>query len=213
MLPELHVLPLPTPFPIGAVNVYVAEGEPLTLIDVGPQYSPARQALIAGLGRLGYRLEDVRQIVLTHHHYEENGVPPDIIAALARIRQDISRFVDPLPHRVYALAEGETVFFAKRPWKIFHTPGHAGGLICLWEKESRTLLCNDHLLREVSSNAMLEPPASPDQPRPKRLVEYLQHGVDWFLGLSEVQGHLDWLEQEGEAKLVSRYGLSRWGQM
>lgn len=312
MLPELRVLPLPTPFPVGPVNVYLAEGEPLTLIDTGPKYEASRQALQAGLALHGYRFDDLQQIVLTHHHvdhiglaakivarsgakilthsynlpwlenfterfdtdagfyrrfYEANGVPPETIAAIARVRSDISLFVDPCGGRVDILAEGMKIFLAKRDWEVFHTPGHAGGLICLWEKESRTLLCNDHLLRDVSSNAILEPPAVAHQPRPKRLVEYLHHlrrmaeldpqlalpghgeaisnfrslvhervnfhhlraqqiyemlterprtlwemtqamfptlrqGMDWFLGLSEVQGHLDWLEQEEKIKMI-----------
>ena len=309
MLTDLHVLPLPTPFPIGPVNVYLAEGEPLTLVDAGPKYQPARQALAAGLARHGYRFEDVQQIILTHHHvdhiglaaeiapcsgarvlthafnlpwlenfagrferdaafyrdfYRENGVPVEVVAALDRVRQSVAEFVDPLAGS-HAVAEGESIAFGGKSWKIFHTPGHAGGLICLWEKESRTLLCNDHLLREVSSNAILEPPPSPELPRPKRLVEYLHHlqrmaeldprlalpghgepildfrslvrarvafhhqrgqtilailgahsltlweltramfpalgtGIDWFLGLSEVQGHLDMLE---DARLIT----------
>ncbi len=312
MLPELHVLPLPTPFPVGPVNVFLAEGEPLTLIDAGPKYEPSRRALEAGLARHGYRIEDLQQIILTHHHvdhlgltaevvrrshakvfthafnlpwledfakrfdrdadyyerfYEENGVPQSIISAIDLVRKNVSLFVDPFQGRANVFAEGDTIVFANKNWQVFHTPGHAGGLICLWEKESRTLLCNDHLLRDVSSNAIMEPPNSHDQPRPKRLVEYLHHlhrmaelnpqlalpghgdvisnfrglvrervafhhlraqtivellskraltlweltqamfpalsnGIDWFLGLSEVQGHLDWLEQEEKIKMI-----------
>ncbi|MEE9617427.1 MAG: hypothetical protein V3T90_10545 [Anaerolineae bacterium] len=41
----LHTIPLPTPFPVGPVNVHLAEGEPLTLVDAGPRYDPARQLL------------------------------------------------------------------------------------------------------------------------------------------------------------------------
>jgi hypothetical protein len=32
-----HRLPLPTPFPVGPINVYLAEGDPLTLVDTGPK--------------------------------------------------------------------------------------------------------------------------------------------------------------------------------
>src|SRR5262245_61044890 len=79
MLPELHVLPLPTPFPIGTVNVYLAEGEPLTLIDAGPKYVPAQRALEKELAQHGYRIEDVQQLVLTHHHVDHIGLAAEIV--------------------------------------------------------------------------------------------------------------------------------------
>jgi glyoxylase-like metal-dependent hydrolase (beta-lactamase superfamily II) len=58
---------------------------------------------------------------------------------------------------------------------VLHTPGHAGGLICLWEPNSRTLIANDHLIGHISSNPVLEPSPLTNGPRPKRLVEYLHH--------------------------------------
>ena len=54
----LHCLSLPTPFPVGPVNVYLAEGEPLTLIDTGPKDDATRAALEAGLGE--HRSEERR---------------------------------------------------------------------------------------------------------------------------------------------------------
>lgn len=38
--PYLHTLSVPTPFPVGPVNVYLAEGDQLTLVDAGPRYDP-----------------------------------------------------------------------------------------------------------------------------------------------------------------------------
>jgi glyoxylase-like metal-dependent hydrolase (beta-lactamase superfamily II) len=72
------------------------------------------------------------------------------------------------------LEEGDVIELADRAWRVYHTPGHAGGLICLFEPMSRVLLSNDHLLRDISSNPVIEP--DPDGgPRPHRLVQYLQH--------------------------------------
>src|SRR3970040_224111 len=64
----LHLIPIPTPFPVGPVNVYLAEGNPLTLIDTGPKDDVALATLEAGLAQHDRRVEDLRQIVLTHHH-------------------------------------------------------------------------------------------------------------------------------------------------
>ena len=70
--------------------------------------------------------------------------------------------------------EGDVIELADRAWRVYHTPGHAGGLICLFEPIARVLLSNDHLLRDISSNPVIEP--DPDGgPRPHRLVQYIQH--------------------------------------
>ena len=60
-LSHLHAIELPTPFPVGPITVYLAAapGEALTLIDTGPLYDPARDALEAGMDRLGYTLADL----------------------------------------------------------------------------------------------------------------------------------------------------------
>ncbi|MHB9145631.1 MAG: MBL fold metallo-hydrolase [Symbiobacteriia bacterium] len=74
----VHLIPIPTPFPVGDVNLVLLEGTPLTLIDAGPRYEPARQALAAGLAALGYRLEDIEQLVLTHFHADHSGLAAEI---------------------------------------------------------------------------------------------------------------------------------------
>jgi glyoxylase-like metal-dependent hydrolase (beta-lactamase superfamily II) len=72
------------------------------------------------------------------------------------------------------LEEGDEIILADRAWRIYHTPGHAGGLICLFDQQACVLLSNDHLLRDISSNPVVEP--DPDGgPRPHRLVQYIQH--------------------------------------
>jgi glyoxylase-like metal-dependent hydrolase (beta-lactamase superfamily II) len=72
------------------------------------------------------------------------------------------------------LEEGDEIELADRPWRVYHTPGHAGGLICLFDPQSRLLLSNDHLLRDISSNPVVEPDPG-GGPRPHRLVQYLYH--------------------------------------
>jgi glyoxylase-like metal-dependent hydrolase (beta-lactamase superfamily II) len=70
--------------------------------------------------------------------------------------------------------EGDEIELADRAWRVYHTPGHAGGLICLFHPTSRVLLSNDHLLRDISSNPVIEPDPG-GGPRPHRLVQYIQH--------------------------------------
>jgi glyoxylase-like metal-dependent hydrolase (beta-lactamase superfamily II) len=215
----IHHLSLPTPFPVGPVNVYLLTGDPLTLVDTGPRYDDARLALESGLAALGYRVEDLQCVILTHHHadhvglaahlaqrsgaaiythtwnvalladyvrersqhngfyeqiWREAGVPEAHIVALRTVGGDVAQWSDPVPN-ARPLNEGDAITLGGIAWTVFHTPGHAGDLICLWNPASGELLANDHLIRDISSNPVLEPPRAPGEPRPKRLVEYIYH--------------------------------------
>ena len=65
---------LPTPFYIGAVNVYLIKEDPLTLIDTGPKTTDAIAALRTGLRQAGINVGDIRRIVLTHAHEDHCGL-------------------------------------------------------------------------------------------------------------------------------------------
>lgn len=65
---------LPTPFYIGAVNVYLIREDPLTLIDTGPKTNEAIDALRAGLRQASVEVADIRRIVLTHAHEDHCGL-------------------------------------------------------------------------------------------------------------------------------------------
>ncbi len=103
----------------------------------------------------------------------ESGVPLENRRHVADSRRGTNRYADAVKiDRM--LEEADQIELADRTWRIYHTPGHAGGLICLFDRESRVLLSNDHLLRDISSNPVVEP--DPDSgPRPHRLVQYLYH--------------------------------------
>lgn len=71
--PEIHQIVLPTPWPIGPVQIYLIESEPLTLIDTGVRSPESRAVLEAALDELGHGFEDVRRVVLTHFHEDHLG--------------------------------------------------------------------------------------------------------------------------------------------
>lgn len=317
-IPGLFVLPLPTPFPIGRVNAYLAQGEALTLIDTGVNSPQSYDALRAGLAALGATPADLDRIIVTHHHtdhiglvdrlaeesgaavwchsrcvpyverpaetrhrlqvwsrdvWREGGAPQ----ALLDLTQQLFDWFATLSNGPFpvsrAVEDGETIDLLGQTWVVYHTPGHAGDLVCFFEPERRVLLASDHVLRDVSSNPLIEPP-EPGQKRPRRLVEYMAQlqrvadlapriaytghgepvtdvpglvarrlafhreraacvlallkdgpcslyeltekmfphiaGPEKFLALSEVLGHLDWLEQEGQIDRMTEGGLTRW---
>jgi len=69
----IHKIVIPTPFAVGDVNAYLVKGEALTLIDAGPKTEEALTALTFGIKEAGYKLEDIEQVVLTHHHPDHAG--------------------------------------------------------------------------------------------------------------------------------------------
>jgi glyoxylase-like metal-dependent hydrolase (beta-lactamase superfamily II) len=312
----LHALSIPTPFPVGPVNVYLAEGDPLTLVDAGPRYGPARESLQEALASCGYRVADLQCIVVTHAHADHYGlaaelasasgaevlthaanlswldadasarrlafygealvwagVPAEVWTDLARMSRDTSRYAEPI-YPDGTLADGDVLQLGGEGWQVLHTPGHAGGLVCLYQPGRRLLISSDHLIRDVSSNPVIEPPPPGETERPRRLVEYMAqlqrvaaldvalalpgHGppiadhraligerlafhetrarrmldtmgdgvltiheiaaalfpgrdpINHFLALSEVIGHLQWLEVEGRVACVEQGGVARW---
>ncbi|PLT34789.1 MBL fold metallo-hydrolase [Bacillus sp. V5-8f] len=89
---------LPTPFPVGDVNVYLLKGDALTLIDTGLSTEQGKEALIRGLGQVGLRLEDIEQIVLTHHH-------PDHAGGLGLFSQDVPVYGHPNNQRFLLMTD------------------------------------------------------------------------------------------------------------
>jgi glyoxylase-like metal-dependent hydrolase (beta-lactamase superfamily II) len=65
---------VPTPFYIGPVNVYLIAEDPITIIDTGPKTKEATEALRSGLRAAGFRVSDIRRIVLTHAHEDHCGL-------------------------------------------------------------------------------------------------------------------------------------------
>lgn len=199
-------LSVPTPFPVGPVNLYLIPGEPLTLVDAGPLTSEAWEGLRAGLAEHGAAVSDIRQVVVTHphedhcgqvarvaeaggaevvahplarsffEHYEEYwrarqenfqplletmGVPDDLLALAAKANRRLAGF-----GRAVAVgrcpAEGESVRTGAGEFTVIHTPGHSRASLSLWRREDGLLVGGDTLLKEISSNALMEPVTNGD---------------------------------------------------
>lgn len=65
---------IPTPFPVGPVNVYLLWSEPLTLVDAGPDTPESREALTSALAEVGLVPRDIEQVLLTHSHSDHAGL-------------------------------------------------------------------------------------------------------------------------------------------
>lgn len=309
---DLHSIVIPTPFPVGPVNVYLLDGLAPTLVDAGPNTDEAMAALQAGLAVHGYTLAEVRHLVITHAHpdhyglaarivaesgalvyshqynlallagdraeagqrrayyaqiLQQAGVPLSVLAGMRGGFSAAAHYSQAVAVDV-ALNDKDVLTLGGAPWQVLHTPGHARGHICLYHRRSGRLLSGDHLLRDISSNPVLEPPLPGETERPRSLAQYLHSlervaalevaialpghgapitnhrgvitqrvrfhrqrveeiatilgegpqtafqiatalfsdlwGIQVFLAVSEVIGHLDILEEEG--RIVSQQG-------
>ncbi|MBS2969530.1 MBL fold metallo-hydrolase [Metabacillus sp. KIGAM252] len=78
---SIITMPIPTPFPVGDINVYVYRGDSLTLIDAGPKTEEALDSLKMQLEKAGYRLDDIEQVIVTHHHPDHVGLLDELKGA------------------------------------------------------------------------------------------------------------------------------------
>lgn len=105
--------------------------------------------------------------------FSESGVPEAQLQNFLDSRGASSPYTEAVETN-HTLDEGQRIEFAGGSWSVYHTPGHSGGLICLFDSDRQVLLANDHILKNISSNPIAEP-AGDGGPRPHRLVEYLFH--------------------------------------
>ncbi|WP_170885452.1 MBL fold metallo-hydrolase [Bacillus alkalicellulosilyticus] len=98
-------------------------------------------------------------------------------------------------------------------WQVIEVPGHAQTHIMLVHNESSTVIAGDHLLANVSSNALIEAPYEANEERPKTLLQYREslhklrdiqptlilsgHGPSIHNGINVIQKRLE--EQEKRA--------------
>jgi glyoxylase-like metal-dependent hydrolase (beta-lactamase superfamily II) len=162
----------------------------LALVDPGP--SSCLAALEEGLSRHGARLEDVRQILLTHIHLDHAGASGTIARRLpetrvwvhelgARHMVDPSRLLAsarrlygdemdtlwgpmlPVPaERVHVLHGGERVSVGERQLGVTYTPGHAVHHVTYLDETDGTAYVGDTAGVRIATGHLAAPTPPPD---------------------------------------------------
>ncbi len=76
--PEIIRIGLPTPFPVGPVNVFLIKTDPPILVDAGVRTDEARDKFVERLAELGLAMHDLGAVLLTHGHLDHVGLVGDI---------------------------------------------------------------------------------------------------------------------------------------
>lgn len=126
-------------------NIYVIGNKEITLIDtgVGNRMNP----VFPQLGELGFKPEDVKQVVLTHAHHDHamgafmilDRIRPKILVHEADTQHIATSFGDAL----VKIQDGDVVETEIGALDVYLTPGHTKGCICLHNEEKKILISGD----------------------------------------------------------------------
>jgi glyoxylase-like metal-dependent hydrolase (beta-lactamase superfamily II) len=125
-------------------NVYTIGVGEITVIDTGA--GDPMNALSPKLKTLDLDPRNVKQIILTHTHFDHTG-GIKALASMASPRlllhedeiDDVERF----GLGVSKLHDGDCVSAEDRRLEVIHTPGHMPGAICLYERQDKILFSGD----------------------------------------------------------------------
>jgi glyoxylase-like metal-dependent hydrolase (beta-lactamase superfamily II) len=131
----------------------------------------ALDRLASWLERFGESTEEddafAEAIMLRH------GIPGDMVMVLRALSRQY-RAWGASATATTLLADGGTLGFAGRDWRVHHRPGHSPSDTVFHDERSGELVAGDHLIRHISSNPLLTRPlVGGDGERPKALVAYI----------------------------------------
>jgi glyoxylase-like metal-dependent hydrolase (beta-lactamase superfamily II) len=133
----------------------------------------ALDRLAPWLGAFSDEIEDddrfAEAIMLRH------GIPQDVASALRVVTSQFRAWGASVKVTT-PMADGSTLRFANRSWRVHHRPGHSPSDTIFLDDDRGQLLAGDHLIGHVSSNPLISRPlegGGPDD-RPKALVIYLE---------------------------------------
>jgi glyoxylase-like metal-dependent hydrolase (beta-lactamase superfamily II) len=118
-----------------------------------------------------YESDRAQRIAFYADLLQQAAVPAEVMAMVGGATRGVNRYAEPVAV-TRTVEEGDWLPLAGRTWQVIHTPGHAAGLICLYESETGVLLSSDHLLADISSNPVVEPPPPGHRQRLRSLALY-----------------------------------------
>lgn len=133
-------------------NVYLLQGDYLTLVDPGNDYTGLME-----LFRQGFQPADIKKIVLTHGHRDHCMGAFELLRAYPSITAsggielilheagpvELKRIIQELGSRVTEIRGGERLSLSGQEWEAIYTPGHSIDGLTYYHAPSRTAITGD----------------------------------------------------------------------
>lgn len=163
---------------------------------IGMTAEVAGNATIAGHHRLEPWLDPKQhpdflnqRIDYLEEFYQRHGMDAATTEAVINQNKKYMTYAEVAPLNV-PLRDGDTLEGMKG-WRIMETLGHAQTHLSLIRESDQVMVAGDHLIRHISSNALLEPPHDLWEERPRTLIQY-REAMKKCLGTTKVySGHGD----------------------
>jgi glyoxylase-like metal-dependent hydrolase (beta-lactamase superfamily II) len=104
----------------------------------------------------------------------QSGIDDQVVTALRSVA-GIVRFFGDSPEITETVADGSEVTLGERTFRVHHHPGHSPSDTLLLDESDGVMIGGDHLLANISSNALISTPLHAegwDGSRPKPLLDY-----------------------------------------
>ena len=103
---------------------------------------------------------------------QEAGLPSAVLQEILNDFDPIGER-EPLGANTISLNDGDALNFDGGALTALHIPGHAEGLICLYDQEGGSFLCGDFVLKRITPNPNMEPDSADFSRRLPTLSQYL----------------------------------------
>ncbi|MFC1803931.1 MBL fold metallo-hydrolase [Thermoproteota archaeon] len=126
-------------------NIYVIGQKKATIIDTG--VGNWANPIFPQLADLGVQPENIKQVILTHaHHDHAMGTYLILENASPKIftnEKDAKYIASSFGKTLVKVQEGDIIETELWPLRVYWTPGHTGGSICLYNSDQRILVSGD----------------------------------------------------------------------
>jgi glyoxylase-like metal-dependent hydrolase (beta-lactamase superfamily II) len=143
-------------------NVYIIQGDYLTIVDPGNDYTG-----FMDLFKLGYRPEQIKKIVLTHGHRNHCMGAFELLRAYPGFGEsggfelilhqespaELKKVAKQFGCRVTEVKGGETLELSGLEWEVIYTPGHTIDGLCFYHAPSKTAFTGDMVMPHAMAEA------------------------------------------------------------
>ena len=181
-------------------NVYTLGTDEVTVIDTG--VGDSMNSLLPKLKTLDLDPKNVKQIVLTHTHFDHTGGIKELAGIASPkllIHEDELDTIETFGLDISNLHDGDHVLAGDRRLKVIHTPGHTLGSICLHDAKNKVLFSGDTVFPDGGFGRTDLPGGNNCQ-----LIESLKHlatvDVSYIL-----PGHMESVRSDANMHLMASY--------